>query len=65
MKITEPKTPYEDNDVIKIHWNIKGMEEEDDEEFKYDENLIIAEKNKRLSLENVIFLLYIIFSNPN
>jgi len=30
------------------------MEEEDDEEFKYDENLLIAEKNKRLSSENVI-----------
>lgn len=30
------------------------MEEEDDEEFKYDENLVIAEKNKRLSSENVI-----------
>ena len=30
------------------------MEEEDDEEFKDDENLVIAEKNKRLSSENVI-----------
>ena len=30
------------------------MEEEDDEEIKYDENLVIAEKNKRLSSENVI-----------
>ena len=55
MKITEPKTPYEDNDVNNnINYNNQGMEEEDDEEFKYDENLIIAEKNKRLSLENVI-----------
>jgi hypothetical protein len=31
------------------------MEEEDEEEFKYDENLKLAENNKRLSLQNVFF----------